>query len=45
MRSSFGQLGFLQPLTLPETSKPLISSPWREINTLTIRLPMVMASP
>ncbi len=38
MQSYLGNLGLLQQLSLelPETSKPLIPSPWREINTLTI---------
>lgn len=38
MKDYLDRLGFLQPLTLelPEVGSPLIPSPWREINTLTV---------
>ena len=37
-RDFLGQLGMLQPLRieLPEVGAPLVPSPWREINTMTI---------
>ncbi|MHA1599445.1 MAG: peptidoglycan D,D-transpeptidase FtsI family protein, partial [Alphaproteobacteria bacterium] len=37
-RAFLEQLGFMQPSTieLPEVGRPMLPSPWREINTLTI---------
>ncbi len=37
-RAYLGRLGLLKPvsLELPETGSPLVPSPWREINTMTI---------